>query len=94
MKYKKVFSALAEKNALEVYMYIYYRCTTGDFASFEEISKEQKMNKSNLRRITNRLSRCKLIKSIRPIKEPDGRRRVYIVESPELAEIIRQVYTL
>lgn len=94
MKYKKVFSALAEKGALEVYMYIYYCCTTKNYASFEDIRKEEKMNKSTLRRITNRLSRCKLIKSIHPDNEPDGRRRVYVVESPELAEIVRQIFTI
>lgn len=91
--YKKIFTALSAKGVIDVYMYIYYRGTTEEYPSFEEIRQELKMAKGTLRRITNRLSRCDMIQSVQPEGE-DGRRRVYIVENPELAEIIRQVYTL
>lgn len=92
--YKKIFTALSAKGVIDVYMYIYYRYTTGKYPSFDDIRVALKMAKGTLRRITNRLSRCDMISSIHPENEQDGRKRVYIVENEGLAEILRQVYTL
>lgn len=78
--------------ALEVYLYIYYKCKTEEYPSFDEISSVLKLNKNNLRRITNLLSRNNLIYSGQPQNAIDKRRRVYLVENPELAENILKIY--
>ena len=92
--YKKVFSALASKGVIDVYMQIYYGCKTEEYQSFENIRKELRMSKDTLRKLTNRLSRCGLISSAQPYETDDKRKRVYVVDNPELAELVNQIYNL
>ena len=88
--YKGIFSALATKGAVEVYLYVYRKCKVKEYPSFDEIRTELKFNPNTLRRITNRLSRYDLIYSAQPDGE-DGRRRVYLVSSPALAMMIESI---
>lgn len=92
--YKKIFSALSAQRAIDVYMFIYQKCSTEEYAKFEDICEELKINKNTLRRITNLLSRNNMIYSAKPFGERDGRKRVYLVEDPKLADLILQIYTL
>ena len=72
-------------------MEIYNGCLIQDFKSFEALRENRRMDKNTLRRITNRLSSCGLIKSLRDTRIPDGRKRVYVVVDLGVAEAIRNL---
>ena len=92
--YKKIFSSLSATRAMDVYMCIYLHGKKEEYPMFEEIAKELKMNKNTLRKLTNLLSRNKMIYSAQPNKEADKRKRVYLVEDNRLAELLLQIWTL
>lgn len=92
--YKKIFNTLASKGAIEVFLQIYSGCKTEEYPSFEEIRKSLRMSKFTLRRITNRLSRGGLICSGKHKDSSDGRKRVYMIENAELANLLEQICLL
>ncbi len=91
--YKNIFKALSSKGVIEVYLYIYHKCKTEEYPSFDEIRTELGFNPNTLRRITNRLSRHNMIYSAQP-QGCDKRKRVYLVNSPALAMMIESIYEI
>ena len=83
-KIRKIFKALSMKDAIDVYMLIYAGCQTEYYASFNDLIKLSTIKEHSLRRITNTLSRVKLIKSVKGI----GKSKYYIVTNKEVAEDI------
>ena len=73
------------KGALEVYLLVYSGCQTEYYTNFESLVKLSGIKPDALRRITNNLSRAKLIKSI---KYGTGRERFYVVYDKEEAFLI------
>lgn len=91
MKYNLIFSALAVKKALDVYMSVWQGCKTEEYCSFEDIRKELRIGKSSLRRITNRLSRVGLINNLKDPQSEDKRKRVYCVSSAYFANTLEEL---
>lgn len=91
MNYRNVFRALSVKNAYSVLREIYEGCLVNDYRSFEDLKECLKMNKSTLRRITNRLSACGIIESVRDNTIKDGRKRAFIISDQELIEKISDI---
>ena len=88
MNYRNVYRALSMKNSINILMDIYEGCKTENYKTFADLKKPYKMSEFALRRITNRLSSCGLIKSVKGKKE-DGRTRVYVVVNVDLCELIK-----
>lgn len=88
MNYRNVYRALSMKNSLNILMDVYEGCKTENYKTFADLKKPYKMSEFALRRITNRLSSCGLIKSVKGKKE-DGRTRVYVVVNVDLCELIK-----
>ena len=88
MNYRNVYRALSMKNSINILMDVYEGCKTEEYKTFADLKKPYKMSEFTLRRITNRLSSCGLIKSIKANRE-DGRARVYVVENADLCESIK-----
>lgn len=88
MNYRNVYRALSMKNGVNVLMDIYAGCKIEEYKTFSDLKKTYKISEFSLRRITNRLSSCGLIKSIKANRE-DGRARVYVVENADLCESIK-----
>lgn len=86
MNYRNVYRVMSVKNAYIVLMEIYNGCKTDDFRSFQDLRESIRMNKSTLRRITNRLSSCGLIRSIKDNRMFDGRKKVFVITDKELVE--------
>lgn len=85
MKYNLIFSALAVKKALDVYLFIWEGCKTEDYHSFEEVRKTLRLGVSTCRRITNRLARVGLIESVKDTRYDDKRKKAYVVCNPNFA---------
>lgn len=83
-KTQKIFKALSMKDALDVYLTIYAGCKIEYYLTFKQLAMKLSINENTLRRITNSLSRNKLIKSISGF----GRERVYVVVDSKLADKI------
>ena len=81
-KIQKTFKALSMKGALEVYLTIYSGCRIEYYLTFKQLAYKLDLNENTLRRITNNLSRNKLIKSITGFR----RERVYVVVDSKLAD--------
>ena len=90
MNYRNVYRALSMKNSINILMDVYEGCKTEDYKTFAELKKPYKMSEFTLRRITNRLSSCGLIKSVKG-KNEDGRTRVYVVVNADLCELINSL---
>lgn len=88
MKYDLIFQALSIRHALEVYLEIWQGCKTEEYRSFEEIREAINIKKESCRRITNRLSRLKLIKSIKNPNSEDKRKRIYIITNSYVANCL------
>lgn len=88
MNYRNVYRIMSVKNAHEVLIEIYKGNLSKNYRSFNDIQETLKMNKSSLRRITNRLSSCGLIKSVKNIQTEDKRKRVYILSDISIVEEI------
>lgn len=82
-KIRKIFKALSMKGALNVYMTIYAGCQSGSYATFESLVRITAINENTLRRITNNLSRHRLIKSVR---YGTTRGKFYIVSDKDFAK--------
>lgn len=91
MRYNLVFSALSVKKALDVYLEIWFGCKTEEYRSFEEIRKSLHLGESTCRRITNRLARVGLIKSLIDSRQDDKRKRVYVVSSGYFANTLENL---
>ena len=76
-KIQKIFKALSMKNALNVLMLIYASQQAEYYITFDELVEKSTSNPNTLRRITNSLSRNKIIKCVRDENAPDRRRKVY-----------------
>lgn len=87
--YKNVFSALATKGGIEVYLYIYHMCKTEQYPSFEDIRVDTGLKVDTLRRLTNRLSRYGLIYSSQI--PSGGRQRVFKVTNSAVAKLIESL---
>ena len=87
-KIQKIFKALSMKGAIDVYMLVYGGCQTEYYTNFNDLLRMTTFKPDALRRITNTLSRAKLIKSV---KYGTGRGRYYIVSEKDSAHMI---YTL
>ena len=83
-KIQKIFKALSMKDALDVYLTIYAGCKIEYYLTFKQIAMKLSLKENTLRRITNSLSRNKLIKSVSGF----SRERVYVVVDSKLAEKI------
>ena len=94
MNYRNIYRALSVKNALNIYMEIYNGCLTEEYKSFENLRQSFKIGKDSLRRITNRLSSCGLIKSLKDTHIGDGRKRIYVVVDLEITENIKNLTNL
>lgn len=90
MNYRNVYRALSMKNSINILMDVYEGCKTEDYKTFADLKKPYKMSEFTLRRITNRLSSCGLIKSVKG-KNEDGRTRVYVVVNADLCESINSI---
>ena len=90
MNYRNVYRVLSIKNSINVLLDIYEGCKTEEYKAFSDLRNSYKMSEFSLRRITNRLSACGLIKSVKA-KGRDGRVRVYIVSNPDLCESIKNI---
>ena len=88
MNYRNVYRALSMKNSINILMDIYEGCKTENYKTFADLKKPYKISEYALRRITNRLSSCGLIKSVKG-KNKDGRTRVYVVVNADLCELIK-----
>lgn len=88
MNYRNVYRALSMKNGVNVLMDIYAGCKIEEYRTFSDLKKTYKMSEFSLRRITNRLSSCGLIKSVKG-KNEDGRTRVYVVVNAGVCESIK-----
>lgn len=84
-KIQKIFKALSMKGAIDVYMLVYGGCQTEYYTNFNDLLRMTGFKTDTLRRITNNLSRAKLIKSV---KFGTGRERYYIVYEKETANMI------
>lgn len=87
MKTRDVFRVLSIKHAEDVLWDIDALCKKEEYPSFVELSERLNLNKETLRRITNRLSRVGLIKSVKSV----GRQRVYVICDSELNECLFSV---
>ena len=90
MNCRNVYRALSMKNSINILMDVYEGCKTENYKTFADLKKPYKMSEFALRRITNRLSSCGLIKSVKGKKE-DGRTRVYVVVNVDLCELIKRL---
>lgn len=81
-KIQKMFKALSMKGSLDVYLMIYAGCKIEYYLSFKDLAEKLSFNENTLRRITNNLSRNKLIKSQSGV----SRERVYVVSDGSFAE--------
>lgn len=88
MNYRNVYRVLSVKNSINVLMDIYEGCITEEYKTFADLKGLYNMSEFSLRRITNRLSSCGLIKSIKHGGR-DGRERAYVVCDPKICESIR-----
>lgn len=86
MNYRNIYRVLATKDALNVLMDISEGCKVEQPVTFADLHKMYKLSKPSLRRITNRLSRCGLIRSSKDTTSSDGRKRVYIVRNMSLCD--------
>lgn len=91
MNYRNVYRALSIKNAYLVLKDIYDGCLVCEYRSFDTLKNNLRINKATLRRITNRLSNCGLINSIKDSSITDGRKRVYVITDSELMEKISEL---
>ena len=87
---KNIYKALSIKNAVNVFLLIYSGCKVEYYLSFQDICDKLSINPNSLRRITNSLSKAKLIKSVKDIYSKDKRKRVYIADST-LAELVLEI---
>jgi predicted transcriptional regulator len=86
MNYRNVYRVLAVKDALNILIDIYEKCKIEEYMSFNDICKKYKKSEPSIRRITNRLSRSGLVKSIKNPNSENGRSRVYIVSDATLCD--------
>lgn len=91
MNYRNVLRALSVKHSYMVLREIHQGCINANFMSFDDLRKKLNINKSTLRRITNRLSACGLIKSIKNDLQNDGRKRVFVPTDIHLVSILSDV---
>lgn len=91
MKYDKLFKTLAIKHSIDVLLLIYLKSKTEEYPTFEYLRKELHLANSTLRRVTNALSRNKIIKSVIPNTGEDRRHRVYVICNTEVTEQIYQM---
>ena len=91
MNYRNVYRALSIRDAFIVLKEIHDGCLVCEYRSFDYLKDNLKINKATLRRITNRLSNCGLINSVKDSSIGDGRKRVYVVTDTELVEKLSDV---
>lgn len=91
MNYRNVYRALSVKNAFAVLKEVYQGVLENNPRSFDDIQKNLKINKSTLRRITNRLSSSRLIISAKYEYLTDKRKRVYVIWDSFLIEMISKI---
>lgn len=94
MNYRDVYRALSVKDALNTLMEIQILNSVDVPCYFETLTKNLNIDKHKLRKITNRLSRCKLIKSVRKPFSPDGRKRVFVITDRDVVDMIRETTRL
>lgn len=87
MKYREIMRVMSVKHASDVLFEINNSCKIEEYLSFKELVGRLKLNKNTLRRITNRLSRARLIKSVKA-NTADKRERVYVVCDAKLTEML------
>lgn len=86
-KIQKMFKALSMKDALDVYFTIYAGCKIEYYLTFKQLATKLSLNENTLRRITNSLSRNKLIKSVSGF----SRERVYVVVDSKFADKVLDI---
>ena len=91
MNYRNVYRALSVKNAYLVLREVYKGVLENNPRSFDDLQKNLKLNKSTLRRITNRLSASRLIFSSKYEYMNDKRKRVYVIWDSFLIESISKI---
>lgn len=91
MNYRNIYRALSIKNAINVLMTIYQSCQIEQYLSFRDIEESLKIEKHSLRKITNRLSSCGLIMSVKDKNGTNGRSRVYVVSNTNICEKIKEL---
>lgn len=90
MNYRNVYRALAIKDAINVLFNIYEGCKTEEYLTFEDIVKKLNKPHGNIRRITNRLSSCGLIRSVKANTQ-DRRKRIYVISSVAVCDLIKEL---
>jgi predicted transcriptional regulator len=90
MNYRNVYRALAIKDAINVLFSIYEGCKIEEYLTFDDIVKKLNKPRGNIRRITNRLSSCGVIRSIKANTQ-DKRKRVYVVNSVTVCDLIKEL---
>lgn len=91
MNYRNVYRALSVKNAFAVLKEVYQGVLENNPRSFNDLQKTLNMNKSTLRRITNRLSASRLIVSAKYEYLSDQRERVYVILDSYLIESLSKI---
>lgn len=91
MNYRNVYRALSVKNAYAVLREVYQGVLENKPRSFEDLKEKMKMNKSTLRRITNRLSASRLIVSAKDVNLTDKRQRVYLIWDEYLIKKLSEI---
>jgi DNA-binding MarR family transcriptional regulator len=91
VKYRNIYRVLATKDAISILNDIYEGCKTEQYLTFSEIKKIYGKSIPSLRRLTNKLSRSGLIKSVKSQNGKDGRTRVFVVTNPDLCDKILEI---
>lgn len=89
MNYRSVYRVLSTKDAISVLFDIYEGCKIEQYLTFSELRKKYKKSEASLRRLTNRLSRSGLIKSVKSNQVTDKRARVFIVTDAKMCDEIK-----
>jgi DNA-binding MarR family transcriptional regulator len=91
VNYRNIYRVLATKDAVSILADIYEGCKKEQYLTFSEIHKIYRKSIPALRRLTNKLSRSGLIKSVKSQTGEDGRTRVFIVTNPDLCDKILEI---
>lgn len=88
MNYRSVYRVLATKNAIDVLFDIYEGCKVEQYLTFSQLRERYKKSEPSLRRLTNRLSRSGLIKSVKSTQSKDKRTRIFIITDAKICDMI------
>lgn len=88
MNYRSVYRVLSTKNAIDVLFDIYEGCKVEQYLTFSQLRERYKKSEASLRRLTNRLSRSGLIKSVKSTQSKDKRTRIFIITDAKICDMI------